>query len=316
MMLEQLSIQRSGVNGFTQLDFIEKFILGKRTIYQHPSWGIKEDSENYAGSLFKAFLENKVDSEIFASLTDLEEFHKTMKLKFSGYRGESDGGITTRSHAPFLDEMKTSRFVLRQNLLVKYQDMISLIQHSLKEFRAKTSSKNFELSPAANAAFKELMQSYYKTMSNLPGGVHRGTDATMLQCVEKLNFDPETTVLLECGCGAPIFGYQASIFTKRTICIDLPSVMQTVYWILHLLPDDDRILAETVNLLAVDILEMTIRDFEDAGLEIVKEVTHITAFIGIPEGTMRFYFSSHVLSQQCTYHLCDERTAIIKIHYF
>lgn len=102
----------------------------------------------------------------------------------------------------------------------------------------------------AQSSLKILMNPYLSTMSNLVGPVHSITEKTINQLVNKLNLSAEKSVLLECGCGAPFLGLQASIFVNATICLDLPCVMKTIYWILSFLKPDDRKFAQTIHFIA------------------------------------------------------------------
>jgi hypothetical protein len=87
-------------------------------------------------------------------------------------------------------------------------------------------------------------------MSNLPGGVHNCGEETIYQMISKIQPDPEKSILLECGSGAPVFGLQASIFFKETICLDLPDIMNTVYSIINAMSEEETKLIKTIHLLA------------------------------------------------------------------
>jgi len=91
------------------------------------------------------------------------------------------------------------------------------------------------------------------------------------------------TIWADFGSGAPIFGLQASVFTKETICLDLPEVMDQVLRILQdSIPDDvaNQHLTSAIHLVSQDILTMKMEELP----EISKDLTHITCFIGIPDG--------------------------------
>lgn len=150
------------------------------------------------------------------------------------------------------------------------------------------------------ASLKILMHPYRSTMKDLVGPVHSCTENSISEVITKLGLDPTKSVLFECGCGAPFLGLQASIFALATICLDLPCVMKAIHWILSFLKEKDSCFARTIHwisgfeysfflffiILLGDILEMRGDDFHEiAG--ILKEVTHVTAFIGLPDGINR-----------------------------
>jgi len=214
---------------------------------------IKPDNESYDGLALSEYLIQH-HSLSFDEFVDYEYFRNSLFTKLGNFKGtsiETDGGMITRGNSPFLNDPNPPSFVLRENLSTSLDLMskIQLIQASLTTFR-KNPREKFKLSQTESTALKIIMTPYVKTMSNLIGGVHNSTTDTMLTLVNLLNFDPSKTVLLECGSGAPIFGLEASIFTKRTICLDLPSVMKTVYWILSFMSPDDKLFAQTINLIS------------------------------------------------------------------
>lgn len=254
--------------GMSQLQWIEKYIVGKKkkikwiTTKDKRSWlSIIPDHTKYDGVALLHYtaqasditLENLIDYEyylrcLYTKLGNLglcDDDEDTQLL----HRG--DGGIITRGNSPFLDDPEPPNFVLRENLPASSSltSKVTLIQSALKTFRRKESNTDnkFKLPPEESTALKLLMNPYVKTMSNLVGGVHSCTTDTMLNLVNLLDFDPQKTVLLECGSGAPFLGLSASIFAKQTICLDLPAVLKTIFWILSFMSPEDKQFAETIH---------------------------------------------------------------------
>lgn len=67
---------------------------------------------------------------------------------------------------------------------------------------------------------------------------------------KSLDFNPEKTVWLELGSGAMIFGLQASLFTKETICVDFPRVMYPIFENLALKTEEEQALLRTIHMIA------------------------------------------------------------------
>ncbi len=233
----------------SQLDFIEKFILGNKRIRNDHGWiEIHPDGKRHGGALFMSYI-NVKDQMLLDNSVNFTYFHKNMMTKlgnFSFRESQTDGGTTTRANAAFFDDPEEPNFLDITYLPHQIKIQIQNAREELANYHQKNSSTKFELSEPTRIALKKLLLPYSKTMSNIVGGVHNANDDSVLQLVSKLNFDPNETVLLECGCGAPLFAYQASIFTKQTICLDLPCVMKTVFYILSYLCPDDRKFAETL----------------------------------------------------------------------
>lgn len=234
----------------TQLQFIEKYLLGKgrRSTYTD-RWEVTPDAREYGGTLFLQYLD---EIKLLKDATDIDNFHRALRTKLGKFRADNsieDGGRETRANAPFFDDPTEPTFKPRSSLPAFFQEQFKVIQESLLEFRQSNSEK---FTPPGNVmtALKVLMQPYQKTMSNLIGGVHNCTEETMFQAISKLNFDPLTTVHLELGSGAPLFGLESSIFTKKTICLDLPAVMKTVFWILSFLSTDDKLFSQTIHMVS------------------------------------------------------------------
>lgn len=204
------------------------------------------------------------------------------------------GGRTTRSNAAFFDEPVRPSMITRLALNEEKRNHIQNILRSFEESLKKTGPK-LELNSIALSSLKNLMQPYYFTMSNIAGGVHSCSQETLFHFLKKMKLNPKTSVLLECGSGAPLFGLAASIFTKVTICIDLPSVMKTIFWILSFMSQEDSLFARTIHYIPgftlsnisliklADILEMRLQHFHHIS-STMQEVTHVTAFIGLPDG--------------------------------
>ncbi len=170
-----------------------------------------------------------------------------MRTKLGNYNhlavGE-DGGLITRANMPFLDIPVPPKYSGRSDL----KD--SLIKTKIELVQSKFDFDQGILSEDGREAFRQLLQPFMKTMSNIAGPVHNINNSTLFQVVKNLKLDPQRSILLECGSGAPIFGIGASFFTKETICLDLPSVMHEVYSIISWMSVKDAALATTIHLVA------------------------------------------------------------------
>lgn len=101
--------------------------------------------------------------------------------------------------------------------------------------------------------------------------------------VNTLGLRHDESIWIDYGSGSPVFGLMVSIFTKYTICLDIPEVMSTVYAILNLMVkpvDAHKHLMSGINLVSKDILKMKIADLPLC----FKDLTHFTCFIGVEEG--------------------------------
>jgi hypothetical protein len=76
------------------------------------------------------------------------------------------------------------------------------------------------------------------------------TTGTAFKAAKALDLDYQSSVLMECGCGAPLLCLQLSIYTKFTIGLDLSSVIKTVEHILALMKPVDKILASSILLIS------------------------------------------------------------------
>ena len=175
-------------------------------------------------------------------------FTKNLQTKLGNFQltqSLTDGGITTRANIPFLDQPEAPKFGYRDDLPDMIKKDICFIQKHL--------ITHSDQSEAAKSKLKRMILPYMAVMSNLPGGVHNCGEATVCHMVSKLQFDPEKSILLECGSGAPVFGLQASLFTKETICLDLPEVMNTVYSIIAAMSHEETLLMNTIHLVSGSI---------------------------------------------------------------
>lgn len=81
--------------------------------------------------------------------------------------------------------------------------------------------------------------------------------------VNTLGLRHDESIWIDYGSGSPAFGLMVSIFTKYTICLDVPGVMSAVYAILNLMikpVDAHKHLMSGINLVSKDILRMRIAD--------------------------------------------------------
>lgn len=241
----------------TQMNFIERYILGNSRIQLGSNLEIFPDKVTHVGTYFTSYI-NEIHPELIGNLVDMDYFNRTMLTKFGeslmdhvlisnrligkfrASTSSENGGIATRSNAPFLDDPEKPKFLPRSSLNGELTSHLRNITDSYKKDKG-------DLSQIAQTSLKVLMQPYFQTMSNLVGGVHNCNQETMLQMIKKLDLNSESSVLLELGSGAPLFGLQASIFTKVTICVDLPCVMKTIFLILSFLSAKDQAFARTIH---------------------------------------------------------------------
>lgn len=203
-------------------------------------FAIHPDGKDYRGTKLREYLE---EINIFGKhCNEKEKQLREIHLLMGDYRytPTNDGGVTTRANIPFLPPPPQPQFVNRETLH-ELMNIISLIQDSFRDGR---------LEGQALDEFHLLMHPIVTLMSNLPGGVHNCSVETIFKMVEKLKFNSKRTVLLELGSGAPIFGLGASIFTKRTLCVDLPDVMKTVHTIISCMKDEDSLFVKTIHLVS------------------------------------------------------------------
>jgi hypothetical protein len=126
---------------------------------------------------------------------------------------------------------------------------------------------------------ESLVANNQKVLGDLPGGVHNCTPSTVLAMVRNLEMDPRTTIFGDFGCGAPIFGMQASIFSKEALCLDLVPVMNQILRIMNFMAWENDII-QTLHLVGADIMSLNISAFPP----VCKKMTHLVCLIGIPEG--------------------------------
>jgi hypothetical protein len=101
--------------------------------------------------------------------------------------------------------------------------------------------------------------------------------------VNALGLSHDESIWIDYGSGSPAFGLMVSIFTKYSICLDVPEVMSAVYTILNLMikpGDAHKHLMSGIYLVSKDILRMKIADLPKC----FKDLTHFTCFIGVEEG--------------------------------
>lgn len=214
----------------------------KHFAYRTDEWTIFPDpSADYDGSYLRTFLskngyvdcyDEEMKTAFEVNLTTLGEF-----------RTEDDGGRTTRANIPFMEPSAPPAYIPRETLCKELQDEFNLVLLKYKEKEGEEEVKSI---------LRRLIQPYQQVMSNLPGGVHNCGEKTLLAMVKNLELDPLKSVLLECGSGAPLLGLQASVFTKRTICLDLFDVMQTVYSIIGNMKNSSFM--QTIHLIAGEII--------------------------------------------------------------
>lgn len=249
--------------GISQLQFIERYILGKKRKFtwettdnpMKPWLRIIPDPTNYSGTALINYVSSHREDLSLDELVDYEYFHDCLRAQLGDFRvalSHEDGGIITRNNAPFFNDPPVPIFTSREKLPPSSPliGKIELLQRRLQSFRDSSkddADAKFKLYPVENTALKMLMIPYEKTMSNLVGGVHSCTTDTALTMVNLLKFNPKKTVLLECGCGAPFLGLSASIFARKTICIDVPSVMKTIFLILSFMSNEDKLFAQTIQ---------------------------------------------------------------------
>ena len=132
-------------------------------------------------------------------------------------------------------------------------------------------------------SLNKLMHPLRKKLDDIPGGTQNCTAGTAFLTVKALELNHLNSVVMECGSGAPLFALPLSFFTKRTICVDRPMVMDQVLRIISRLSGTDSELTATLQYVRADILDMTVKDFADivGDSNILNEITHVTAFIGI-----------------------------------
>jgi len=228
--------------------FIYSFAIGDHKAIKYSTnlfnWTITADS-NYKktkGCLLRIFLREK---GIFQDPTNHHHFIDELSTLLGDYNEKNvkiDGGVTTRAHIPFLRPPEPPKFCSRSNLVHARKEQLVFIQNELRP--------NVGLSKNGKKMLNEIMAPFFTMMSNLPGGVHNCGTETMVQIVERLNLDPSSSVLLECGSGAPLLGLQSSIWTKQTICVDLPAVMNIVYSVISCMSPIDSMLIKTLHLVS------------------------------------------------------------------
>lgn len=230
--------------------FIENFILGNLINMPDFSHLIgknrrinddspRPDSKDYKGDILKKFLRDR--GKLNYRRGELEDM-EIMKAKNGNFqrRLTKDGGRATRANMPFLDPPERPTYIDPHTVT---SSEIQFIRQYVGESQKKNEIK---------AALKQIAAPYEENMSNLPGGVHNAGEETVYQMVNKLEFNPNTTVLLELGSGAPILGVQASVLTKRTICVDVPTVMETVFMIISLMKEEEKSLINTIHLVSCE----------------------------------------------------------------
>ncbi len=247
-------------SNITQMDFIERYILSPNKKIEFDSesndWELTPDKASHRGTLFLHFVDviapellydrshaQRIQDELGAKLGELTLFYPLIigigKFHWKGTaEATTDGGRSTRSNAAFFGEPPLPIFA--NSLVAEMKQHIVNVREYINDQK---------LGSLAQSSLKILMNPYLSTMSNLIGPVHSITENTINKLVNKLDLS-DKSVLLECGSGAPFLGLQASIFVNATICLDLPCVMKTIFWILSFLKAEDRKFAQTIHYIA------------------------------------------------------------------
>lgn len=99
--------------------------------------------------------------------------------------------------------------------------------------------------------------------------------------------DPNRTIWLDIGCGAPIFLLQGSFFNCRSYGIDYPSVIDAVMQTLEQMNQDAfNLVKKKMSIAGCSVFDLTMKTFP-AGLE---DVTHVTIMIGLPHGAILLFY--------------------------
>lgn len=85
-------------------------------------------------------------------------------------------------------------------------------------------------------------------MNNLSGFVHNATAATALAMAQKMEMDASTSIWGDFGSGAPTFAIQGGVFARKTLCVDLPSVVNQVLAILVEMPSESKGLVDAMSI--------------------------------------------------------------------
>lgn len=207
----------------------------KHFLHQNSNWEIYGDPNSYGGALLHKFLENH--GKVGGLDQDAKTAISTLKTRLGRLSRENNSGLVSRLRAnmPFLEPPQPPDHIPRSNLSDSLQEQIRQIQHSTGDRRSKL--------------LNELVQPY-GNLCDLPGGVHNCGVKTVMSMIDKLQLNPTKSILLECGSGAPILGLQASLFTKQTICLDLPTVMDIVFSTIHDMKKEEAALMKTIHLVA------------------------------------------------------------------
>lgn len=198
-------------------------------------WRIHADANEYKGKELTKFLQEN------GILKPDVQYVETLQAKNGDYRRTgkiNDRGMDTRSHMPFLDPPKPPTYI--GQLPQSFQEKIELLRD---QFNNNEKEK-------VKDGLRDLAEPYLSFLENIPGGVHNANEESVYTMAKSLDFNPDTTVWLELGAGAMIFGMQASVFTKETICIDFPDVMYTIFENLAIMTEEKQVFLRTIHMIA------------------------------------------------------------------
>jgi hypothetical protein len=266
-LMRMLNANITSASRVSQAIFIEMNILGTYRILDghYTNLHVPDKCENLSIFLHE--------------LLGFESFNSKSNTVIAGAGNDAqDNGRYTRSVAPFV----------KQNPKHQYDpNWFQGISSPMRDILEKAKSGEWD-------ATEKLLAPFVKRMSNVVGPVHSITSRTIKKFIELVELNQES-VLIECGCGPPFVALVASLFAKLVIGLDLPSVIEPVLNIISHMDRDSNLFAKSIHLISgqltssymldfmiVDILEMTKWSLPE-GVDL-NEVTHISAFIGIPSG--------------------------------
>lgn len=178
-----------------------------------------------------------------------------------------------RAEMPFLDP--PSPPIYRSNLPEEVIRDIEFVNESLTGHRLSKQGSEC-LSRLVDPSLEDFAKLY------VAGGTQSVTKGTALKVIEALKITPKKSVLLECGSGAPALALILSLWTKVTICVDRPMVMDEIFKRMALMSPELMIMPSTLHYVSADILDMRPHHFSSIGDgNILNEITHLTAFIGL-----------------------------------